>query len=65
MDQQAYLAKAEQYSAGGTLGAFHLPSDVAMVFAVGGDDSVQLWEVPPDTEVAVDLDAGLVMGWGF
>lgn len=33
MDQQAYLAKAEQYFAGGTLGAFHLPPDVAMVFA--------------------------------
>ncbi len=33
MDQQAYLAKAAQYFAGGTLGAFHLPPDVAMVFA--------------------------------
>ncbi|MEZ4618848.1 MAG: aspartate aminotransferase family protein [Caldilineaceae bacterium] len=33
MDQQAYLAKAEQYFAGGTLNAFHLPPDVAMVFA--------------------------------
>jgi glutamate-1-semialdehyde 2,1-aminomutase len=35
MNQQAYLAKAEQYFAGGTLGAFHLPADVAMVFARG------------------------------
>ena len=35
MNQQAYLAKAEQYFAGGTLGAFHLPDDVAMVFARG------------------------------
>ncbi|MEZ4664980.1 MAG: aminotransferase class III-fold pyridoxal phosphate-dependent enzyme, partial [Caldilineaceae bacterium] len=33
MDQQTYLAKAEKYFAGGTLGAFHLPPDVAMVFA--------------------------------
>ncbi|HRW08989.1 MAG TPA: aminotransferase class III-fold pyridoxal phosphate-dependent enzyme [Caldilineaceae bacterium] len=33
MDQQAYLAQAGQYFAGGTLGAFHLPPDVAMVFA--------------------------------
>lgn len=33
MDQQAYLAKADQYFAGGTLGAFHLPPDVEMVFA--------------------------------
>jgi glutamate-1-semialdehyde 2,1-aminomutase len=35
MDQQAYLAKADQYFAGGTLGAFHLPPDVAMVFSHG------------------------------
>jgi len=35
MDQQAYLAKAGQYFAGGTLGAFHLPPDVAMVFSHG------------------------------
>ena len=32
MDQQAYLAKADQYFSGGTLGAFHLPPEVAMVF---------------------------------
>lgn len=35
MNQQAYLAKANQYFVGGTLGAFHLPSDVAMVFSHG------------------------------
>ncbi len=33
MNQQAYLAKAAQYFSGGTLGAFHLPADVEMVFA--------------------------------
>jgi glutamate-1-semialdehyde 2,1-aminomutase len=33
MNQQAYLAKADQYFSGGTLGAFHLPPDVAMVFS--------------------------------
>lgn len=35
MNQQAYLAKAERYFSGGTLGAFHLPPDVAMVFSHG------------------------------
>jgi glutamate-1-semialdehyde aminotransferase len=35
MNQQAYLAKANQYFAGGTVGAFHLPPDVAMVFSHG------------------------------
>lgn len=35
MDQQAYLAMADQYFAGGTMGAFHLPPDIAMVFARG------------------------------
>ncbi|MEM7131029.1 MAG: aspartate aminotransferase family protein [Chloroflexota bacterium] len=35
MNQQAYLEKAEQYFSGGTLGAFHLPPGVAMVFARG------------------------------
>ncbi|MEM7032333.1 MAG: aspartate aminotransferase family protein [Chloroflexota bacterium] len=35
MDQQAYLTKADQYFSGGTLGAFHLPPDVAMVFTHG------------------------------
>ena len=35
MKQQALLAKADQYFAGGTLGAFHLPPDVAMVFSHG------------------------------
>lgn len=35
MTQQAFLAKADQYFAGGTLGAFHLPPDVAMVFSHG------------------------------
>ena len=35
MNQQAYLAKADQYFAGGTLGAFHLPPDMAMVFSHG------------------------------
>lgn len=33
MNQQEYLVKADRYFAGGTLGAFHLPPDVAMVFA--------------------------------
>ena len=35
MNQQALLAKADRYFAGGTLGAFHLPPDVAMVFSHG------------------------------
>lgn len=35
MNQQDYLAKADKYFAGGTLGAFHLPPDVAMVFTHG------------------------------
>jgi glutamate-1-semialdehyde 2,1-aminomutase len=35
MNQQAYLAKAGQYFSGGTIGAFHLPLHVNMVFSHG------------------------------
>ena len=35
MNQREMLSKADAYLAGGTLGAFHLPPDVAMVFTYG------------------------------
>jgi glutamate-1-semialdehyde 2,1-aminomutase len=63
MNQQAYLAKANQYFAGGTLGAFHLPPDVAMVFSHGQGSKI----VDVDGREYVDFLMGsgpMILGHG-
>ena len=63
MNQQAYLAKADQYFSGGTLGAFHLPPDVAMVFSHGQGTKI----VDVDGKEYVDFLLGsgpMILGHG-
>ncbi|NJN82328.1 MAG: aspartate aminotransferase family protein [Caldilineaceae bacterium] len=63
MHQQELLSKADKYFAGGTLGAFHLPPDVAMVFTHGQGTTI----VDADGKEYIDFLLGsgpMILGHG-